>query len=1078
MKEKIITLHQSNNIDILIQILSILIKKSPDNILFEDIIITSSNSIKNYVDKKLSDILGVSFNIKYQTINSFIWDVLHNLHPNMPKSNPYNVETTKWFFINLFYSKEYIKILPEKTINLFNDINNNEINIYDFSCNLATLYDQYITYRPEMISKWMQNKKINNKDENEKWQMIIWNYLVNKISMPNRSELLYFLNKDLQNYNKNQLKCQKIFVFGQASLATSYIYALRSLAKIIDVHLLLFNPSEEYWTTFNKKNDIHNKNLNPLLISLSKQYREFFDDINNLNFYSSDFISDITNNNNLLNIIQNDIKNFKHPSKIDIKQINDGSLNIINAYSEIRELQILKDYILNYLNNNSNKNPFDIVVSSPNIEKYIPFINSIFGENAIDNIHIEYNILDTKTSYKQEFFQSIEQILNLVKSRFEVSIIIPIIENKLILKKFNLKEEAIPLIKEIINQLDIHWGWNEKDREKFGSNKEDFFTWSQAIDRIILGIFLLNEDNEVFNLWFNKAPFYFDIYFHDNVINIITLFNTLGNIYNHFKYDYNIDEWINNIKILINDLIFDDVENQNVKTKFEQELNNLNVNANFAKFNNKIPFKLIYHIILKFLNKPKDMSTRLGGITFCNLISLRSIPYSFIALLGLNDTSFPREKFKLPFDLIEQYPQKGDNSRTDDDKYLFLETILNAKDALYLSYIGKNIQNGKDLAPSTLINELIETIAIMANTSSENIYNELIKKHPLQNFSKKYYDNNNDLFTYNNKFFNEYKNIKNDKQNQIKFICKNYKYQLSCDVEKISYLELIKFWSNPIKYWLLKNYNWKEPYFQNMDNDNEPVNFDTYNNNDSIYLKSIINNIDYNKINGFLKKQSKLPTGYSDEYFIPKIGEKLKLINHEIIKSLKVKNQEFNIEFTDFKLNLNVFFTNIHEIGQIEFINSKQILKKGLLNEYKKINFYLKHLIYCCYESKDTYIISINKTIILKAINSTYAKEELKKWIKYYLIGIKNPLPFLTKLSYEMAKEIQEIQKEKQINYPPQKNDNLYTKALKKLGNGDYAEPHNKEYKLIWGDNDYPFDNKLFWTLSEELLLPLINIYP
>jgi len=53
-----------------------------------------------------------------------------------------------------------------------------------------------------------------------------------------------------------------------------------------------------------------------------------------------------------------------------------------------------------------------------------------------------------------------------------------------------------------------------------------------------------------------------------------------------------------------------------------------------------------------------------------------SIPFKVIAVLGLNDGEFPRQRQPLGFDLMTQAKARlGDRSRRGDDRYLFLEAI-------------------------------------------------------------------------------------------------------------------------------------------------------------------------------------------------------------------------------------------------------------------------------------------------------------------------------------------------------------------------------------------------------------------
>ena len=51
-----------------------------------------------------------------------------------------------------------------------------------------------------------------------------------------------------------------------------------------------------------------------------------------------------------------------------------------------------------------------------------------------------------------------------------------------------------------------------------------------------------------------------------------------------------------------------------------------------------------------------------GGVTFCALKPMRSIPFKVIALIGMNDNAFPRTDRHLSFDLMAQQPRLGDRS--------------------------------------------------------------------------------------------------------------------------------------------------------------------------------------------------------------------------------------------------------------------------------------------------------------------------------------------------------------------------------------------------------------------------------
>jgi exodeoxyribonuclease V gamma subunit len=93
---------------------------------------------------------------------------------------------------------------------------------------------------------------------------------------------------------------------------------------------------------------------------------------------------------------------------------------------------------------------------------------------------------------------------------------------------------------------------------------------------------------------------------------------------------------------------------------------------------------------------------------------MRTIPFKVVCLVGMNHDAFPREQPVLPFDLMARNPRRGDRSRRNDDKYLFLESILSARRRLYISYVGQGIQDNSPRPPSVLVSELIDTLNQMA----------------------------------------------------------------------------------------------------------------------------------------------------------------------------------------------------------------------------------------------------------------------------------------------------------------------------------------------------------------------------
>ncbi|MDA1045291.1 MAG: exodeoxyribonuclease V subunit gamma, partial [Verrucomicrobia bacterium] len=147
------------------------------------------------------------------------------------------------------------------------------------------------------------------------------------------------------------------------------------------------------------------------------------------------------------------------------------------------------------------------------------------------------------------------------------------------------------------------------------------------------------------------------------------------------------------------------------------------------------------------------------GVTFCNLLPFRGIPFKDICLLGMNDQDFPRGENPPAFDLMTVSPRLGDRSTRDDDRYMFLEAILSARERLIISYTGRDCRDNALKPPSPVLSELVEYIdrSFVLDGADEDaaeaVSAALTVIHPLQPFSSVYFSSEDPrLFSYANEY--------------------------------------------------------------------------------------------------------------------------------------------------------------------------------------------------------------------------------------------------------------------------------------------------------------------------------------
>ena len=133
-----------------------------------------------------------------------------------------------------------------------------------------------------------------------------------------------------------------------------------------------------------------------------------------------------------------------------------------------------------------------------------------------------------------------------------------------------------------------------------------------------------------------------------------------------------------------------------------------------------------------------------GQLTFCSMLPMRAIPFSTIALLGMNEGEFPKVDGRAAFDLMDKDFRRGDRSRRADERYQFLEILVSSRKQLLISYIGQSIKNNEEIPPSVVVSELLDSLEQYYGISSDKV----LVKHPLQAFNKKYFIPGSDLFSY------------------------------------------------------------------------------------------------------------------------------------------------------------------------------------------------------------------------------------------------------------------------------------------------------------------------------------------
>lgn len=493
---------------------------------------------------------------------------------------------------------------------------------------------------------------------------------------------------------------------------------------------------------------------NPLLANFGQQGREFLallQDYSTVNVdlfvKASDSYDENSQDNSkeksterILHRIQNDILELNDATKAPAKLI-DNSITVVSCHSALREVQALHDYLLHQFNDSAknNKNiedrltPKDVLVMCPQIEQYAPYVSAVFTrgwQDLNDEVPpLPCSIADRSAKDSDPLIAAFSELLTLPDSRFQVSQLLSFIRLPAVANKFSINDEDCEKITLWLDQATVHWGLDKTHKAKLlGENVSNSFTWQQGLSRLMRG-FAFSDSDCIYQEQLLLAAVEGDdaillgqlMLFIEQLQSFTQQINTprtatawqrfllnqLELLYatnNYFSSTQKSKDPVHLIKLQMNNQI------ENSMAIIEQAISALVEYCLHAHFDEKIDLA----IVVDFLNShfsQGDASRQfmVGQVTFCSMLPMRSIPFKVIAVLGLNDGEFPRQRQPLGFDLMAKNPvMLGDRSRRGDDRYLFLEAIISARHALYLSYQGRNIKNNNEKQPSLVLKELMD----------------------------------------------------------------------------------------------------------------------------------------------------------------------------------------------------------------------------------------------------------------------------------------------------------------------------------------------------------------------------------
>jgi len=750
-------LHTGNRLETLADELSRVLEFPLESPMVPETIVVQSRGMQRWISMEIARRQGIFANGVFPFPNAFVDALCRCVVADLPDRQEDRFHPATLAFRLFSLLPECIEQAGFESIRIYLRDDGRKLKRLQLAEKIADLFDQYLVFRPEMILGWEQGTDTH-------WQAQLWRKLATaegaeKQQTLHRTRLRRLLIEALGDLHETIPGLpERVSVFGVSYLPRFHLEVLSALARRIPVHLFCINPCREYWADIagrreagriarrylqaavDPKADLHLEEGNRLLAATGTLGKAFLELILNAGAQIQEHFEE-PGKDLLLSRVQSDILHLRNPDGA-VRCRTDGSIQIHCCHNPMREIEVLHDQLLELFEEDPGLCPRDVLVMTPDIEAYAPLIHAVFDAHPDDRSRIPYSVSDSSFRRDSRVSAGLLAILDLAGSRLGASEVINLLEVEPIRRRFSLSEEEVGRISQWVAGSGIRWGRDAGDRKRAGLPATAANTWQTGTDRLLLGYAVPGEE-----LLLHGIVPYGRIEGNDA--------QTLGRFleFTHRLFDF-IDRFsVEQPPALWKDLLVEALEalflrGDESEAEYREILSCLDDLARHgqnAGCKEPIGWEAIRSWLCRVLESRSFGSGFIsGGVTFCAMVPMRSIPFEVICMIGMNDGDFPRESRAPGFDLIAAHPRPGDRNRRDDDRYLFLEALISARRRLYISYVGQSVQDGSSLPPSVMVSELLDALHRGYGIEPE----QLTVRHRLQAFSPRYFTSEDKLFSY------------------------------------------------------------------------------------------------------------------------------------------------------------------------------------------------------------------------------------------------------------------------------------------------------------------------------------------
>ncbi len=714
-------------------------------------VIVPSTALARSVELAVAAREGVAANLDFSFLGLWLWSRMARVVA-VGAESPFAPPVLVWRIAAAFADGAWVDAHPRLARYLGSA---DALMRYELAERVAHQFDQYITYRPAWLADWSRGQRIGGlSDEaraDEAWQAELWRRLAAATGAGGAHPAqAFFRALEARGVGALPELPAVAHVFCLPAMPPLYLDILRRLARWMDLRLYVLNPCREYWFEIvdarrlawlaGRQRDLYHEVGNRLLAAWGRQTQAhidlLFEGETAPALEETRFVP--AAGESLLARLQNAILDLVDlaPGSLPLDD-DDRSLEVHVCHSLARELEVLHDRLLALFAAPNPPRPEDVLVVVPDLDAAAPLVDAVFGTAPAER-RIPWRVTGLGARRANPVARALDAALALVASRAPASRLAELLQFAQVAQRFGFDTAALARVHDWLAAAGVRWGLDAAQRSRLGLPDQARHSLAEGLERLFLAYARGDAEDAVFAGVLGAGnPEGGDAL----VLGRLWRFaQTLCALDAASARAHDAEGWRALLLDALDRLVAPDSEWADDLREVRDAITRLHADMAAGAQRTQWPLAVVHAALAARLDDPARGGVPSGEVTFSSFASLRNLPYRVVCVLGLDDGVFPGAERPAEFDLMARAPARGDRQRRADERNLFLDLVLAARERLHISYSGRSARDNSERPPSVLVSELLDYAVAACATDSGDAARaaaraRLTVEHPLQAFS-------------------------------------------------------------------------------------------------------------------------------------------------------------------------------------------------------------------------------------------------------------------------------------------------------------------------------------------------------